>query len=755
MADQPTPPAPTSRPAPVKKGPIDVLKMKAETWLLRRRRSRAAKRKMASRKSTIALTLTVILLLSAFAWSLRFLSPDPEGTELRIDQLSALATEKRIETATFLDEDNLLIGTWAAEPVIEEEEPKDKKADAKGDAEGKADQGGNQNDNQNENNKAGGGKGDNASNDKKKSEPKPEVVSKAPPGTGEYYLSYPSSDAAFGALSDMVTTAGAEVQVDPQTEKTIVRAVSTYLLPLLILAAFFGLLFTAGRGGGGAIGEVMSFGSVGAKKQRKGFAAPVTFNDVGGEGEAVVELKEVVDYLQNPKRYEEIGAVPPKGVLLFGPPGCGKTLLAKAVAGEAGVPFFSVAGAEFVESLVGIGAARVRDLFRRVRAVAPAIVFIDELDAAGRRRGGGEGGGSDEREQTLNQILVEMDGFEVSSGIVVIGATNRPDILDPALLRPGRFDRHITVDQPDAQGRREILEIHARNKPLATEVDLGYIAKRTPGFSGADLANVINEGALLSLREKKESIQTPELEEAIQRVLHGPKRRGRVLNEDEERRIAYHEAAHAVVAAALGRGEDIHRVTILARTKGLVSIGALGLARGDQDQLYYTRNQLFSQVVISMAGLAAEEMVIGDMSTGAEEDIENATNVARDIIGRYGMSPSLGRTRLLAADVDKFLGSSAAFAQISPETHEQFDQEVRRLVEAGEAEAIRIIKSNMGSVTEMAERLKEAETLEGRALIEMIRKVPVDDSGLAKPFSAVEGNGLGYVPAGGKPSRSS
>ncbi len=746
LPDAPVPPAPGQRPAKIKKGPLDRLKMRADLWVLRRRRARAAKRKMATRKTTIVLTLIVILLLAAFAWSLNYLTPRSDGMELTIDQLSALAEENRIETATFLDEDNRLVGTFVAESILPEPKPKkEPKKDANGaDAKGENARGG---EGDQAKGKAGGDK-----KEPKKPEPKPEEISKAPDGAGEYWLTYPSSDAAFGVLSDMVTAAGAEVRVEPQTAKNIVRAVSTYLLPLLILAAFFGLLFTAGKGGGSAIGEVMSFGSVGAKRQRKGFVQPVTFNDVGGEHEAVVELKEVVDYLQNPKRYEEIGAVPPKGVLLFGPPGCGKTLLAKAVAGEAGVPFFSVAGAEFVESLVGIGAARVRDLFRRVRAVAPAIVFIDELDAAGRRRGGGEGGGSDEREQTLNQILVEMDGFEVSAGIVVIGATNRPDILDPALLRPGRFDRHITVDQPDPDGRREILEIHSRNKPLAEGVDLTYIAKRTPGFSGADLANVINEGALLSLRENKAHIEIAELEEAIQRVLHGPKRRGRVLTEEEERRIAYHEAAHAIVAAALGRGDEIHRVTVLARTRGLVSIGALGLERSEAGQLYHTRNQLFSQIVISMAGLACEEMVIGDMSTGAEEDIENATDVARDIIGRYGMSPALGRTRLLAPDVDRFIGGSAGFAHISPETHEQFDHEVRRLVEEGEKEARRIVELNRALVEEMAQVLTEVETLEGRALIEIIKKVPVDESGLAKPFGEAGGNGLGYKPAAAKRS---
>ena len=728
MCNQPT--APSSRSF------LDKLKQRFGTYLLRRRRSRAAKRKMATRKTTIVLSLIVVVLMGTFAWSLDYLTPNSEGQELSITELTALASEHRVVTAEFRDEDNRLVGSFAAEPIIEEEKPKPKKP-KKG--EGK---------NQPQDKKGTGGadKQQDGKSGKAKPKPKPQPEEEliAPVGSGEYWVSYPSSDAAFSVLSDMVITAGAEVTVDPQTAKSIVRATSTYLLPLLILAAFFGLLFTAGRGGGSAIGEVMSFGSVGAKRQKRGFVTPVTFNDVGGEGEAVVELKEVVDYLTNPKRYEDIGAVPPKGVLLFGPPGCGKTLLAKAVAGEAGVPFFSVSGAEFVESLVGIGAARVRDLFRRVRAVAPAIVFIDELDAAGRRRGSGEGGGSDEREQTLNQLLVEMDGFEIAGGIVVIGATNRPDILDPALLRPGRFDRHITVDQPDAAGRTEILEIHARNKPLDPTVDLGYIARRTPGFSGADLANVINEGALLSIRQDKPAIQTPELEEAIQRVLHGPKRRGRVLTPEEETRAAYHEAAHAIVAAATGRRDEIHRVTILARTRGLASIGSLELQREGGEQLYFTRNQLFAQIVVSMAGLACEEIVLGDVSTGAEEDIEKATEVARDIVGRYGMSPALGRTRLLASDVDQYLGGDVSYANISPQTHEQFDAELRRLVSAGEVEAGRILASNRDVLDQMAKRLEEVETLEGKALDEILRNVPVDEGGLDKPFTEIECNGQGY-----------
>jgi cell division protease FtsH len=704
----------------------DRIRARADAWLLHRRRARAAKRKMATRRVTIILSLIVVLLLGAFAWSLKYLTPRSEGQEITIDELSALAEEKRIGSAIFRDEDNRLVGTYTAESTVPEPEPKKDAAKSEaGDKKAETTEG-----------------GDKAKGDKKgrKLEPQPEEVSKAPPGADDFWLSYPSSDAAFGVLSELVTTAGASVSVDPQTSKTVVRAVSTYLLPLMILAAFFGLLFTASRGGGSAIGEVMSFGSIGAKRQKRGFVAPTTFNDVGGAQEAVVELKEVVDYLTNPKRYEEIGAVPPKGVLLFGPPGCGKTLLAKAVAGEAGVPFFSVGGAEFVESLVGIGAARVRDLFRRVRAVAPAIVFIDELDAAGRRRGGGEGGGSDEREQTLNQLLVEMDGFEISAGLVVVAATNRPDILDPALLRPGRFDRHITVDQPDAEGRKEILEIHARGKPLASAVELTYIARRTPGFSGADLANVINEAALLTLRESKPKIETTELEEAIQRVLHGPKRRGRLLSDEEERRAAYHESGHAIVSASVGKADEVHRVTVLARAKGLAS---MGLQR-EADTWLLTRNQLFSQIVISMAGMAAEEMILGEPSTGGEEDIEKATEVARDIVGRYGMSPALGRTRLLASDVDQYLGRDAGFSQLSTQTHEEFDQEVRRLINAAEVEARRILDANRSTLDEMAMQLKEEETLEGKRLEDILEKIPVDHEGLAKPFTDFEGNGLGF-----------
>ena len=733
--------APTLLEDPNKKtGPLEDYKRKLAEWRLRRRRTKNAKgRRATSKKSTIFLIGILILLFGAFAWSVDYLTPRAQGDEITIDQLSALAAQERIERAEFRDEDNRLVGSFIAMPPEDEtgagDTAKEKEAKAKDD-------------------KAGGGNGegdakaagkDDAKGDaknEKADEPTPreireaELAEIAPVGEGTYWLDYPSSDAAFGVLSELVITSGAEVSVDPQTSKTIVRSISTYLLPLLILAAAFGLLFTAGKGGGGAIGEVMTFGTMNAKKQKKGFSAPTTFGDVGGAQEAVAELKEVVDYLSNPKKYEDIGAIPPKGVLLFGPPGCGKTLLAKAVAGEAGVPFFSVAGAEFVESLVGVGAARVRDLFARVRAVAPAIIFIDELDAAGRKRGGGEGGGSDEREQTLNQLLVEMDGFEVSAGVVIIGATNRPDILDPALLRPGRFDRHITVDQPDADARVEILKLHARGKPLAPTVDLRYVAKRTPGFSGADLANVINEGALLTLRERKPQIETVELEEAIQRVLHGPKRRGRVLSDDEQRRASYHESGHAVVAAALGHAEDVHRVTILARAKG---VGTTGIQR--EEVLLKTRNNLFAELVVAMGGLAAEEVVFDEPSTGAEGDIEQATDLARDIVGRFGMSPQLGRARLLASDIDQFLGNDSGFAHLSEETHREFDKEVRRLLNEGEVEAIAILQENREALDALATKVQEVETVEGTALYGMLKGIPVNLKRLSRVFGEQSSNG--------------
>ena len=713
-------------------------------YRVRRRRKRQAGKKTSGRRSTMVLGLLLILLFGAFAWSQTYLEPQSPGQELTFDELDALAKENRIVTAQFRDEDAQLVGTFQAKALPGFEEPKkpapkdaDAKPDAAGEREGTAAEGGTE--------EAGGddaqGETEGAAPGGRQpaTKPAPEPVSKAPDGDGDFWVQLPQNGAAFGPLVDSLTAAGASVSVDPQTAKAIVRVVSQFLLPLLILAAFFGLLFTAGRGGGSGIGDVMQFGSIGKGKSKKGAGGMVTYQDVGGAEEAVLELSEVVDYLQNPDRYEDIGAVPPKGVLLFGPPGCGKTLIARATAGEAGVPFFSVAGAEFVESLVGVGAARVRDLFARVRAVAPAIVFIDELDAAGRKRGAGGsgGGGSDEREQTLNQLLVEMDGFEVSAGIVVIGATNRPDILDPALLRPGRFDRHITVEQPDHDGRKEILMLHAQGKPLASDVDFDYIAKRTPGFSGADLANVINEAALLSLRSQKAAIETTDLEEAIQRVLHGPKRRGKVLSEEERGRAAYHESAHAIVSAALGRGDDVHRVTVLARSK---NVAATGIETED-DSTLLTRYQLTRQLVTAMAGLAAEEMVFGEPSTGSENDLERATEIARDMVARFGMSPRLGRARLLASDAEVYLGGDTGIAQLSDPTHTALDDEVGLILGAAEAEATRILEANMDLLHKMAKELQELETLEGIPLHRILKQVAEGKLEMGSLFSKASTNG--------------
>jgi cell division protease FtsH len=683
--------------------PVRRVRRQMKQYSLKRKRSRVARKKRAgSRKATILLALVLAMLFGAFGWAQSYLTTPAEGTEISIDQLKALAKEDRISSATFLDEDNRLIGHFTA-PVMfgaDDDAKKDPNASKKSESNRKDD------------------KGSKKSNDSKSAEPTGDV-SIAPPWAGEFWLAYPSSDAAFGPLSDTLSDTDARVTIDQQSSKMVVRVVSTYLLPLLILANFFGLLFTAGRGATSGIGDVIAFGVMGNKRQKKGFTEPVTFGDVGGAEEAVAELREVVDYLRDPDRYEELKAAPPKGVLLFGPPGCGKTLMAKAVAGEAGVPFFSVAGAEFVESLVGIGAARVRDLFAQVREVSPAIVFIDELDAAGRKRGSGStGGGSDEREQTLNQLLVEMDGFGISAGIVVMGATNRPDILDPALLRPGRFDRHITVEQPDIDGREEVLRLHARGKPVSTEVDFAYLARRTPGFSGADLANVINEAALLTVRGNKNEIGVPELEEAILRVVHGPKRKGRMLSPEERGRVAYHECGHAIVASAIGNRDDVHRISILDRGRGL---GSTAIQRTEESIL--TADQLYEKLVITMAGMASEKLVLGQPSTGVEDDLEAATNIARDMVGRFGLSSEIGSIRVLASDLDVFLGNSSILGELSEETHRKMDTETRRFVERALVDARTILEEHRSDLDGLVERLLEHENLEGVALAQALSGV--------------------------------
>jgi cell division protease FtsH len=619
-----------------------------------------------------SLLALLVLLFGALAGALAYLSPTQHGTELSIDELAALAAQRRVVTATFLDEDAQVVGRFAAEA----------RPDA---AEGAL-------------------------------LVLPGSPGAAPDGDGAFRVSYARGGTTDALLLQALAAGGARVEIDPQPLRGAVRLLTTVLLPLLILANLFGLLFLLARGGGG-LAEVKGFGSMGSRGGAAVEPPAVRFTDVAGADDAVAELTEVVSYLTDAERYAEVGASAPKGVLLLGPPGTGKTLIARATAGEAGVPFFSVAGAEFVESLVGVGAARVRDLFARVRAAAPAILFIDEIDAAGRRRGSGDAsGGSDEREQTLNQLLVEIDGFDVASGIVVMAATNRPDILDPALLRPGRFDRHVTIDQPDAVGRRRILEIHARGKRLAPDVDLELVARRTPGFTGADLANTVNEAALLAIREGRTKVGMADLGEAVERVLSGPQRRGRLLTEVERRRIATHEAGHAILAAATGRAEDVQRVSVVARGRGLGSV-QLG---SDRDAVLLTRSELQGHLAVALSGRAAEELVFGEPSTGGDGDLERATALARDLVARHGMSEQVGRVRLLAREADLYLGGAAGLDQLSPLVHQEVDQEVRRLVDEAFDRATAVLQTNRAVLDTVIERLLHQETLEGPALRELL-----------------------------------
>jgi cell division protease FtsH len=534
----------------------------------------------------------------------------------------------------------------------------------------------------------------------------------------EFHANYLRSDAGTQQLIEALVKGKAQsVVVDQQANKGALRFVMTFILPLMILANVFGIIFLS-RSGGGGLSEIVGFGSVGRQRHREKLTTGVTFADVAGADEAVAELREVKDYLLDPGRYKTFGAQPPKGVLLLGPPGCGKTLLARAVAGESGVPFFSISGAEFVESLVGVGAARVRDLFRQAQANRPAIIFIDELDAAARRRGvGGGTGGADEREQTLNQMLVAMDGFEVTSGIVVMAATNRPDILDPALLRPGRFDRHITVDEPDVAGRQDILKVHARNKPLRGDVDLAHIAEQTPGFTGADLANVINEAALLAIREGHEDIRPAQISDAIQRVIGGPRRRGRLMTDEERTRIAFHEAGHAVVAVALGHGAQVSRLSVVARGRGLGQM----LTSGDADRALLTQGQMEDELAMMLAGAASEQLRFGDSSTSVEDDIQKASELARQMVGRYGMSTEIGPVRLMGSELDFYLaGDTGAMASLSPETMREFDQEVKRLTVEAQGRATEALRYHAKPLERLAEALVQAENLEGVQLEELL-----------------------------------
>ncbi len=488
-------------------------------------------------------------------------------------------------------------------------------------------------------------------------------------------------------------------------------------LPWLFLLGFMVFIFMQMQGGGN---RVMQFGKSRAKLVGKE-QPKITFDDVAGLTEAKEELAEIKDFLANPDRYRQMGAKIPKGVLLYGPPGTGKTLLARAVAGEAGVPFMSISGSDFVEMFVGVGAARVRDLFEQAKQSAPAIVFIDEIDAVGRHRGAGLGGGHDEREQTLNQLLVELDGFEGNSGVIVMAATNRPDILDPALLRPGRFDRQIVVDAPDIDGREAILGVHAKGKPLADEVDLKVLARRTPGFTGADLANLINESALLAARRRKKEITMSEMEEAIDRVIAGPERKNRIMTDDERKVIAYHETGHALVGFALPNADPVHKVTIVARGRSLGHT----LALPDHDKYLARRSELVDQLAMLLGGRTAEELIFADPTTGAANDIEKATAIARRMVMEYGMSDELGPMQYGRPGGEVFLGRDYARQQdYSDQVAAFIDAEVRKLINAAHEEARAILEHHREAMDRMVAELLDHESVDRDRVDEIFHDVP-------------------------------
>ena len=486
--------------------------------------------------------------------------------------------------------------------------------------------------------------------------------------------------------------------------------------PILLIGLLFFFMMSQAQGGGG---KVFSFGRSRAKLQDPD-VPQTTFADVAGADEAIAELREIKDFLANPPKYAAIGAKIPKGVLLYGPPGTGKTLLARAVAGEAGVPFYSISGSDFVEMFVGVGAARVRDLFAQAKIHAPAIVFVDEIDAVGRQRGTGMGGGHDEREQTLNQLLVEMDGFEANGSVILIAATNRPDVLDPALLRPGRFDRQIAVDRPDLKGREEILKVHAKGKPLAKDVQLVSYARRTPGFTGADLANVLNEAALLTAREEKKVISHAELDEAIDRVMAGPQRKSRIMSDDERRVTAYHEAGHALVAYALPHTDPVHKITIMPRGRAL----GYTMVLPDDDKYSTTRNQLLDQLAYSLGGRAAEELIFHDPSTGASNDIEKATALARAMVTQYGMTEAIGAIKLGSDTSQPFMGRDFGHQRdYSENVAAIVDAEIRKLIENAHHEAYELLVENRVTLDAMVLALLEKETLDKDEIAKIFKKI--------------------------------
>ena len=492
------------------------------------------------------------------------------------------------------------------------------------------------------------------------------------------------------------------------------------MIPFVIIGLIFWFLLSRMQGGGS---KVMQFGKSKAKLVSKE-TPQVTFDDVAGSDEAIEELREIKDFLKEPAKFQAVGARIPKGVLLYGPPGTGKTLLARAVAGEANVPFYSISGSDFVEMFVGVGASRVRDLFKEAKENSPAIIFVDEIDAVGRHRGSGTGGGHDEREQTLNQLLVEMDGFDVKTNVILIAATNRPDILDPALLRPGRFDRQIGVDAPDMLGRKKILEVHAKGKPMANGVDLGILARKTPGFTGADLASVLNEAALLTARSNAQLIDNRALDEAVDRVMAGPQRRTRVMRDQEKLITAYHEGGHALVATAMNNTDPVTKITILPRGRAL----GYTMVMPVEDRYSVTRNELLDQLAYAMGGRVAEEIVFHDPTTGASNDIEKATSTARKMVTEFGMSASIGSVKLGSGNSEMFLGRDMGGSRdYSERLSEQVDDEVRALIENAHDEAWRVLNENRDILDALALELLEKETLDQNQLKEIfaeVRKLP-------------------------------
>ncbi|MGB0675083.1 MAG: ATP-dependent zinc metalloprotease FtsH [Candidatus Nanopelagicales bacterium] len=526
------------------------------------------------------------------------------------------------------------------------------------------------------------------------------------------------------------------------------------LLPFALLILLMVFIFSQMQGGGG---RLMNFGKSKAKAITKDMPQ-TTFEDVAGADEAVEELVEIKDFLSDAERFQKVGAKIPKGVLLYGPPGTGKTLLARAVAGEAGAPFYSISGSDFVEMFVGVGASRVRDLFEQAKANAPAIIFIDEIDAVGRHRGAGLGGGHDEREQTLNQMLVEMDGFDVTGGVILIAATNRPDILDPALLRPGRFDRQIAVERPDLNGRYEILKVHAKGKPITDDIDLMSVARRTPGFTGADLANVLNEAALLTARSDKTFIDDEALDEAIDRVIAGPQKRTRVMDEHEKTITAYHEAGHALVAAALPGNDPVHKITIMPRGRAL----GYTMVLPDQDKYSTTRSEMLNQLAYMLGGRAAEELIFHDPTTGAANDIEKATSVARSMVTQFGMTERLGAIKYGQEQSEVFLGRDMGHMRdYSEEVAAAIDEEVRGFIEAAHQEAYDVLVNNREILDAMVLALLERETLDKAEIEEIFAELKLQSprpawTGSARrapdtrgpiPFPPASSNGHSSSPA--------